>query len=163
DGVTEAHLYVVSLEGGEPRRITAAAGKHAVVLDHACRRFVDVHDALDAPPVVTLRSLEDDALLARIYAERDPRIEELKLAPPELVTLQSRDCVPLHAAIYRPPARFGSGPFPTIVDVYGGPHNQRVSNSWSMTVTMRAQYLRGLGFLVFVLDNRGSARRGLAF
>ncbi|MFP4395421.1 MAG: prolyl oligopeptidase family serine peptidase [Anaerolineales bacterium] len=28
---------------------------------------------------------------------------------------------------------------------------------------MRAQYLRSLGFLVFKLDNRGSARRGLAF
>jgi dipeptidyl-peptidase-4 len=28
---------------------------------------------------------------------------------------------------------------------------------------MRLQYLRSLGFLVFVLDNRGSARRGLAF
>jgi dipeptidyl-peptidase-4 len=28
---------------------------------------------------------------------------------------------------------------------------------------MRAQYLRGLGYLVWKLDNRGSARRGLAF
>jgi dipeptidyl-peptidase-4 len=49
------------------------------------------------------------------------------------------------------------------VYVYGGPHAQLVSNSWGMTVSMRAQYLRGLGYLVFVLDNRGSARRGLAF
>jgi len=163
DGATEAHLHVLSLEGGEPRRITAAAGKHAVVLDHACRRFVDVHDALDAPPSVTLRSLEDGAPLATIYAERDPRIDELSLAPPELVMLQSRDGVPLYAAIYRPAPRFGPGPFPTIVYVYGGPHAQMVSNSWSMTVSMRAQYLRSLGFLVFVLDNRGSARRGLAF
>jgi dipeptidyl-peptidase-4 len=32
-----------------------------------------------------------------------------------------------------------------------------------MTVDMRAQYLRSQGFLVFKLDNRGSARRGLAF
>ena len=32
-----------------------------------------------------------------------------------------------------------------------------------MTVSMRAQYLRQQGFLVSVLDNRGSARRGLAF
>jgi len=32
-----------------------------------------------------------------------------------------------------------------------------------MTQWMRVQYLRSLGFLVFILDNRGSARRGLAF
>src|SRR5215211_6135429 len=64
--VRDAELYVLPIDGpsthstssgqassgatGAPRRITAAPGKHAVVLDHACRRFVDIHDALDAPP-----------------------------------------------------------------------------------------------------------------
>ena len=32
-----------------------------------------------------------------------------------------------------------------------------------MTASMNRQYLRGMGFLVFGLDNRGSARRGLRF
>jgi dipeptidyl-peptidase-4 len=91
DGATEAHLYVVALGGGEPRRITEAPGKHTVVLDHALRRFVDVHDALAAPPTVTLRSLEDGSLLATIFAERDPRVEELRLAPPELATVVTRE------------------------------------------------------------------------
>ena len=56
DGPTERHLYVVSLDGGEPRRITAAPGMHTVVTDHALRRFVDIHHAADTPPTVTLRS-----------------------------------------------------------------------------------------------------------
>jgi len=47
--------------------------------------------------------------------------------------------------------------------VYGGPHVQRVTNGWDMTVAMRIQHLREQGFLVLVIDNRGSARRGLAF
>ena len=47
--------------------------------------------------------------------------------------------------------------------MYGGPHAQRVINSWGLTADMRAQYLAQQGFLVFKLDNRGSARRGLAF
>jgi dipeptidyl-peptidase 4 len=49
------------------------------------------------------------------------------------------------------------------VMVYGGPHAQLVRNSWLLTANMRAQYLRRSGFLVFVLDNRGSARRGQTF
>ncbi len=159
----ERHLYVVPFAGGEPRRITQAPGMHSVTLDHACRRFVDVHDALDSPPSVTLRSLADGAALHEIYARRDPRIDALGLHAPELVTLHNRTGVLLHGALYRPPARFGPGPYPTIVSVYGGPHAQRVVNGWVMTQSMRAQYLRNLGFLVFVLDNRGSARRGLAF
>jgi dipeptidyl-peptidase-4 len=159
----EAHLYAAALDGGEPRRITAEPGKHAVVLDHACTRFVDVHDSLDQPPTVTLRSIEDGAPLATIFDERDPRLDELALDPPELVSLRSRDGVMLHGALFRPAARYGAGPYPTIVQVYGGPHAQTVSNSWSMTIAMRAQYLRSQGFLVFMLDNRGSARRGLTF
>jgi dipeptidyl-peptidase-4 len=163
DDPREKHLYVASMEGGDARRITEGAGWHEVVLDHACRRFVDTHDALDQPPTVILRSLDNGAALHTLYAERDPRLDELDLAPPELVELRSRDSVALYGAVYRPPEAFGAGPHPAIVEVYGGPHAQKVKHSWAMTIAMRAQYLRSQGFLVFMLDNRGSARRGLAF
>lgn len=162
DGPTERHLYVASLAGGEPRRITDAPGIHAVVTDHVLGRFVDIHHNIETPPTVTLRALSDGNVLRTIYETTDPRIARLALQPPQLVTLQSRDGETLQGAVYRP-ADHGAGPFPTIISVYGGPHAQRVQNSWGMTVDMRAQYLQENGFLVFVLDNRGSARRGLAF
>ncbi len=162
DGVTERHLYSVPLTGGAPRRVTEAHGMHDAVLDHAKRRFLDAHHALDRVPVVTLRSLEDGAAIAVVHdAATDPRVGELALVPPELTTFRSRDGVLLHAAIYAPPG--AKGPCPAIVSVYGGPHVQRVSNGWDVTVDMRAQYLRQLGYVVLVVDNRGSARRGLAF
>ncbi len=163
-GPTECHLYAVSFAGGEPRRITREPGMHAIVADHAFGRFIDVHQSLDRPPSVTLRSLADGSVLQTIYTCSDPRVDELEFQPPELVTLQSRDGVTLYGAIYRPPASFGEGPYPTIVSVYGGPSVQFVFNSWDrMMVDLRAQYLCSLGFLVFKLDNRGSARRGLDF
>ncbi|MDQ3458107.1 MAG: S9 family peptidase [Deinococcota bacterium] len=168
EGPLERHLYAVSLHavslpGGEPKRLSAEPGMHSVTLDHKMRRFVDVHHALARPPTVTLRSLADGERIATVCDEPDPRVAELGLGPPERVTLESRDGETLHGAIYQPPASFGSGPFPTIVSVYGGPHAQRVTNGWDMTVDMRAQALASLGFLVFKLDNRGSARRGLLF
>ena len=163
DGPTECHLYRVALSGGEPRRITSEAGTHTVVLDHGNQRFIDVHNALDRPPTVTLRSLPEGAPLCTIYDKPDPRVERLPLQAPELVSLQNRTDITLFGSIYRPPADFGKGPFPTIISVYGGPHVQMVTNSWRTTVAMRAQYLRQKGFLVFALDNQGSARRGLEF
>jgi dipeptidyl-peptidase-4 len=162
-GPTESHLYEVSFAGGELRQITYEPGMHSVVIDRNSRRFIDIHHALDQSPTITLRSISDGSVLCTIYDKVDPRIDQLELKPPELVTLQSRDGTTLYAAIYRPPATYGPGPYPTIVSVYGGPHAQLVTNNWGMTVAMRAQYLRSLGFLVFVLDNRGSARRGLDF
>ncbi len=163
ESALEKQLYAVALSGGEPRRISEEPGVHSAILDHAFEHYIDVHHAVDRPPTVLLRSLADGSAVRTIYAKPDPRVAELALQPPELVTLRSRDGALLHGAIYHPPERFGPGPCPTIVSVYGGPHAQTVTNSWTMTVNMRAQYLRSLGFLVFMLDNRGSARRGLAF
>ncbi len=160
---TETHLYKVSLSGGSLTRITKEVGTHAVVLDHAKQQFINIHDNSRTAPTITLRSLENGELIQTIFKNSDARIAEYDLLIPEIVTLNSSDGETLYGAIYRPPDTFGYGPFPTIVSVYGGPHAQRVTDSWGLTVDMRAQYLSRLGFLVFKLDNRGSARRGLAF
>ena len=47
-----------------------------------------------------------------------------------------------------------------LVDVYGGPGVQRVSNAWG---NLFHQYLVQHGYVVFVLDNRGSGFRGVRF
>ncbi len=161
DDATEQQLYAVPLAGGEPRRLTPEPGTHNIVIDHAKRRFVDVFSSIAAPPRISLRSLDDGAVLEELPQEPDPRLAELELRPPELRTFENRRGDALHAAIYRPET--GTAPFPTLVAIYGGPHAQRVVNTWSTTVDMRAQALRSRGYLVVKIDNRGSARRGLAF
>ncbi|HEY7350566.1 MAG TPA: DPP IV N-terminal domain-containing protein [Ktedonobacterales bacterium] len=163
DHPTECQLYSVSFAGDEPRRITPEPGFHHVTIDHACKRFIDVHSALDHPPGVTLRSLGDGSVLHTVETPPDPRVASFGLEPPEIVTLRNRKGTTLYGALYRPPERFGPGPYPTVIHVYGGPGPQLVSNQWRLTAALDLQYLRGQGFLVFRLDNRGSARRGLAF
>lgn len=157
----ERHLYRVPLAGGEIERITKAAGTHGVTLDHGFTRFIDTHQSLETPPRITIRDLKTGEEQAVIHEPNDPRVQALGLRPPELVEIQNRDGTRLYGALYLPSGP--KKPRPTLVSVYGGPHAQRVTNGWNMTVDMRAQYLRGLGYAVFVLDNRGSARRGLAF
>jgi dipeptidyl-peptidase-4 len=163
DGPTQRQLYRVALDGGEIERITEAPGSHSVTLDRKQERWVDVHADLGAPPTATVRSLVDRTQARPIEIEPDPRVAELGLLPPELTTVETADGTTLHVALYRPPEGAAPPPWPTIVSVYGGPHAQRVTQSWDLTVDMRAQYLRELGWLVIKVDNRGSARRGLAF
>jgi dipeptidyl-peptidase-4 len=165
----ETHVYVVSLAGGEVRRLSDAPGSHGIVVDRAQRRWVNTFSDLTTPPKQTLRSLDDGALIREVPQAPDPRLQDLHLPPPELTTFKNRHGDTLHIAIYRPDAdatRNGAPagpPYPTIVSVYGGPHAQRVVNSWGTTVDMHAQALRSRGYLVVKIDNRGSARRGLAF
>jgi dipeptidyl-peptidase-4 len=161
DSTTERHLYAVPLGDGAVRKITRESGMHGVVLNEEFTRFVDVHSSKDRAPNVVLRNLEDGEQIAEIFTEVDPRVMELGLQPPELVTLKTRDGVTLYGSLYRPAG--APKPWRTIVSVYGGPMVQVADNSWSQTADLRAQYLRSQGFLVFTLDNRGASRRGLAF
>ncbi|KAG7397159.1 dipeptidylpeptidase [Phytophthora boehmeriae] len=88
-----------------------------------------------------------------------------KLCVPKIITVPTRDGQEtLYGAVYLPnPEIHGPGPYPTMVSVYGGPHVQRVARMWAMTVDMRAQRFRDMGYAVLKVDNRGSYRRGSAF
>ncbi|KAG9448260.1 hypothetical protein H6P81_014388 [Aristolochia fimbriata] len=172
DGALETHLYSAqllpdwNLPLNAPLKLTHGKGRHTVVLDHQMERFIDIHDCLTSPPRVILCSLRDGSLIMPLYEQPSnvPRLRKLQLLPPELYDIPANDGTILYGALYKPdPALFGPPPYKTIINVYGGPGAQLVCNSWINTVDMRAQYLRSKGFLVWKLDNRGSARRGLKF
>lgn len=159
------HLYRISIAGGKPERLTPEPGTHSLVLDPECRSFVDTHNSVGKATTATLRSLSDSKEISSIFRNEDPLISELNLDPPEFAKFPSADGkATLQAALYKPdPAKFGPGPYPTVVSCYGGPHVQFVGDQWGMTVDLRAQALRSRGCLVLKVDNRGSSRRGLEF
>ena len=160
----ERQLFRVSLDGGEPERLTSERGMHGAVIAPDFSSFVDVCDNLERPPSVTLRGMTGEVR----QVIHEPTEIELDLRPPELHRFRTADGVDLHAAVYRPPpqpspASGGGDLLPVIVSVYGGPGAQMVNDSWAQTVDLRAQMLAEHGFVVLKVDNRGSARRGLEF
>ncbi|XP_010925938.1 uncharacterized protein [Elaeis guineensis] len=172
DGPLEANLYCANLFPDHnlplqpPRRLTRGNGRHAVILDHQMQRFIDVHDSLNTPPRVFLCSLHDGSIIMPLYEQplNIPRFKMLPLLSPEIVQISAKDGTALYGALYKPDAKkFGPPPYKTLISVYGGPSVQLVYDSWINTVDMRAQYLRNKGILVWKLDNRGTARRGLKF
>ena len=53
--------------------------------------------------------------------------------------------------------------YPTVVYVYGGPHAHNVDQSWHYASRSWETYMAQKGYILFILDNRGSEHRGLAF
>jgi dipeptidyl-peptidase-4 len=161
----ERHPFRVSLDGGPPERLTTEPGMHGVAIAPDFRSFVDVWDSRTTPPSVSVRSMAGDTQSV-IHAAADVDID---LTPPELHHFRSTEGAELYAAVYRPNSlplvgRAGEGvAAPVILEVYGGPGAQTVNDSWAQTVDLRAQLLAQHGFVVLKVDNRGSARRGLAF
>jgi dipeptidyl-peptidase-4 len=85
-----------------------------------------------------------------------------RLDPPELTEVVAADGrTRLHAALYR--AGRTAAPAPGVVWIYGGPHSQYVRRSWEVTAHPLRQSLAQAGATVVVVDNRGTASRGLAF
>ena len=155
----------------DPIRLTKESGMHSIVMDERCRLFVDTSSDLTRPPSSKMYSTSkfrtgESTLLFTLYdATLDLKDDKARVSAPELISFATSDGSDhLHAALYSPDASvYGSGPYPLICAVYGGPHVQRVNRSWSQGADMRAQRLCSLGFAVVKCDNRGSARRGLAF
>jgi len=160
----ERHLFRVPLAGGAIERLTATPGTHRCVLSPDCRRYVDVASAVDEPTTATVREVGGRELgRLQAAAPPGPRQGEVGLVPPQFIVVRAEDGTTLYGAVYRPREVPAGAKVPVIVDVYGGPHVQQVANHWGVTADLRNQYLAQQGYVVLVLDNRGSARRGLAF
>ncbi|KAF7071139.1 hypothetical protein CFC21_076539 [Triticum aestivum] len=172
DGPLETNLYCTNLFPDwsrplqAPKRLTRGTGRHSVILDHQLLRFIDVYDSVKSPPVILLCSLLDGSVIMPLY-EQPLTVQPLKKfqqLSPEMVQFTGKDGTSFYGTLYLPDEKkYGPPPYRTLVNVYGGPSVQLVSDSWISTVDMRAQYLRSKGILVWKMDNRGSARRGLHF
>ena len=53
--------------------------------------------------------------------------------------------------------------YPTVIYVYGGPHAHNVDASWNWGSRGWETYMAQKGYLLFILDNRGSEHRGKDF
>ena len=53
--------------------------------------------------------------------------------------------------------------YPTVVYVYSGPGVRNVDASWNYAARSWEIYMAQKGYVIFVLDNRGSSERGFAF
>lgn len=165
---TQRQLYSASLDTEDPRkvhRISAGDGVHGITMSSHASFYVDTFSSTTQPPQVSLHGA-DGKLLARLLENRldaqhpdAPYLADNSV--PEFGTLQAADGQILYYKLFKPRHFDPSKRYPAIVDVYGGPGVQRVLDTW--TGASFTQILTRAGYVVFQLDNRGTAFRGTAF
>ncbi|WP_017668055.1 DPP IV N-terminal domain-containing protein [Sandarakinorhabdus sp. AAP62] len=163
DSTLEKHVYALDFRkaGARPVRLTAPGGWHEAVMDDAGQRLI-VTSATPSQPA--------QVWLGDSHGKRLAWIEENRLdgshpyAPylaahvqPQFGTLTAADGQAMDWRLLKPA---GPGPFPVLLQVYGGPHAHNVSAKFTAPIE---QYLVSKGWAVFQLDNRGSNNRGMAF
>ena len=165
---TERHLYSTSLDTADPHqvhRITQDAGVHGISMSPDAGFYIDNFTSSSQPPQVSLHAangtLKSWLLENRLDAQHPdaPYLADNSIA--EVGTLTAADGQTLFYQLFKPLHFDPAKRYPAIVDVYGGPGVQRVTNNWHGNLF--TQILTRAGYVVFTLDNRGSAHRGTAF
>jgi dipeptidyl-peptidase-4 len=160
---TERQLYRVSLDGSGFERITKEAGTHGIRFSPSFASYVDTYSNAMTPPRRDTYTA-DGSKLATFEEDKVPALAEYHLSPVEFFTIKSHDGVTLNCSMIKPPHFDPSKKYPVITFTYGGPHAQVVLNAWSRSATfLWHQMMAQKGYIVFSLDNRGSAGRGHVF
>lgn len=156
----ERQLYAVSFEGGPRRRLTQGAGTHTVSMAPGCAVYFDTYSSLTSPPQQSFHRA-DGTLVEVTRAANTKALEEYEILPTELHEVKGPDGTLFHARLIKPAGFVTGKKYPAVVMVYGGPHAQTVRNAWAGLSW--DQVLAAKGFVIWQLDNRGSAGRGHAW
>jgi dipeptidyl-peptidase-4 len=158
----ERHLYRVALDGSGFSRLTKEDGTHMINLAPDASAYVDTYSNTATPPRQDLfRS--DGSKIVTINENKVEELAQFHLSPVEFFTIQSRDGVRLNCFMIKPAHFDPAKKYPVIVYTYGGPHAQVVLNAWGGSSLLWHQMMAQKGFIIFALDNRGSAGRGHVF
>jgi dipeptidyl-peptidase 4 len=161
----ERQLFWVSLDRpGAPTRVTQGAGWHSATMSKDAKVFLDGFSNATTPRKVTLRTVHGAPIVALLANELDASHPYAPYAAshvaPEFGALDASDGQSLRYMLLKPRDLVPGKRYPVLVDVYGGPGAQRVMNAWG---NLFHQYLAQHGYVVFMLDNRGSGFRGTRF
>lgn len=158
----ENHLFRVDLKGAKKTRLTQAEGWHRVALSSDCNYFTDNYNSLNVSRVIELK--QNDGKTVRELLRADNPNKDYNYGEITMGTVKTADGgFDNYYRLIKPADFDASRKYPVIVYVYGGPHSQMVKNTWQGELRRWEMYMAQHGYVVFVMDNRGTSNRGLAF
>lgn len=158
----ERNLYFVTLDGQARGRLTKDEGTHQANFAPNAALLVDTYSSVVVPPRQELFRA-DGSKVATLTENKVDELEQFHLSPVDFFSVKSRDGVFLNCSMIKPPNFDSTRKYPVIVYTYGGPHAQVVRNAWGGANFLWHELMAQKGYIIFALDNRGSAGRGHLF
>lgn len=157
----ERHFYKQNIKTGKKVKISKEHGTHSISPSASGKYFIDSYSSTDVARNVDLMNANGQ-MIKRLHEAEDP-LKEYNIGTIELGTLEAEDGQTLYTRMIKPYNFDENKKYPVIIYVYGGPHAQMITDEWTAGAGIYLHYLSQEGFIVFTLDNRGSADRGEAF
>lgn len=165
DTPLESHVYKVNInKPNHISRISKRDGYHRVSFSKDASIYLDSYSNIMQPTQVSLHKANGQHITwmeqNEVNKQHPFHAYKSDFIKPRFGTLTAQDGQTLYYRIFEP--KGFKGKRPVINYVYGGPGSQQITNSWS-TRNALFQHLVQKGYVVFTLDNRGSANRGKRF
>ncbi len=147
---------------GKMTFLTNENGMHTVQMSADGNYFIDNFSALTIPRRITVNA-SNGKILQTVLTASDP-FQDTKLVKPELINITAADGKTiLNGRLFKPYNIEKGKKYPVVIYVYGGPHAQMITNRWLGGGNNWMAWMASQGFVIFTVDNRGSASRGLEF
>ena len=158
----QRNIYTVDVKSGKRKALDNGRGCHNASLSKSGQWIVDMYSEPDVPRNYDLVATANAKSL-RLLTSKDPW-EGYQQPIFESGSIKAADgTTDLYWRMVKPADFDASKKYPTVVYVYGGPHAHNVEASWHWYSRSWETYMAQKGYIVFILDNRGSENRGLDF
>lgn len=164
---TEQHdlqhnLFAINIETGKRTLLDNGEGYHNGTLSSDGSMVLDTWSSPDVKRQYDLLSTAQQHITP-LYRPSDPwsgyAVPTVKSG-----SFKAADGVTdLYYRLILPPDFDATKKYPAIVYLYGGPHSRLVTAQWGYGYRGWEMYMAQRGYVMFVMDNRGSSERGLAF
>ena len=152
----DTHLCRVNLEGQGFQQLTDTPGQHQIRFAPSKEFFLDTHSSVTRPPVVELRRADGTLLQTVSKADTEALMNELKWRPPEeFVVKVAGGKTNLYGVLFKPYDFDPNKRYPVLQKIHG-------INGIPRTF-MQPDAMAQLGYIVVVVDVRGTAGRGREF
>jgi dipeptidyl-peptidase-4 len=161
DNPLNSQVYKVDLNKGEINAVTTVDGTHQVKISEDGKYFLDSYNSTTVPRQIEVTDGNGRSLQVLLTSENP--LKDYKIGEMSVFTIKNEENTDLYCRLIKPTDFDPGKKYPVIIYVYGGPHSQLVTNTWLGGAGLYLNYLAELGYVVFTLDNRGTAGRGRKF
>lgn len=158
----QSNLFSVALSNGKRTLLDNGIGVHRGLLSENGQKIIDSFSAPDVPRGYDIINTVK-ATRKEYFRAPDPW-EGYEVPTYKSGSIKAADGVTdLYYRMVLPHDFDETKKYPTVVYVYGGPHAHNVDASWHWASRSWETYMAQKGYVLFILDNRGSENRGKEF
>jgi len=161
----QRQFYSISFDGKKKTKLSGAAGTHVINMSPDFQFYLDYHNSTTQPNVVSLYQTKKNTLVKVL--EKNERllktVAEYGLAQKEFFTYKTVDGTVLNGMMMKPEHFDASKKYPVLIYQYSGPGSQNVADAFAGSHYYFHQLLTQKGYIVAVIDTRGTGGRGEAF